>query len=261
MHGVELRLPTGEALSLIAKSNLPALVRQEASILGMLQAHNLMVPQVHYVALTPPAYLMMKRIDGQAIFEPGDLAAYVHAMAALLARIHTTPLHREAEAILPLGAEVYQQVLDQHADVAQRWIGPAAEPLMQRAWLASPLNQPTLLHGDFWPGNVLWSEQAIVGVIDWEDAAIGDPLADLANSRREILWFFGVEAMHQFTEAYIDHAPALDLTHLPYWDCATTLFKIEQIASWCLSPDRQALFRQRSTWFMDQAVAALGTSS
>jgi aminoglycoside phosphotransferase (APT) family kinase protein len=36
-------------------------------------------------------------------------------------------------------------------------------------------------------------------VLDWEDAAIGDPLADVANVRLELLWARGIEAMEPFT--------------------------------------------------------------
>ena len=59
-----------------------------------------------------------------------------------------------------------------------------------------------LLHGDFWPGNILWRYGQLVAVIDWEDAALGDPLADVANSRLEILWAFGIDAMQSFTHYY-----------------------------------------------------------
>jgi aminoglycoside phosphotransferase (APT) family kinase protein len=34
---------------------------------------------------------------------------------------------------------------------------------------------------------VLWRDGRIVAVIDWEDAQVGDPLADLANTRLELL--------------------------------------------------------------------------
>ena len=40
--------------------------------------------------------------------------------------------------------------------------------------------KPVLLHGDFWPGNILWTKDEISGVLDWEYAAIGDPVSDLA---------------------------------------------------------------------------------
>ena len=70
--------------------------------------------------------------------------------------------------------------------------------LLEEVWPLSQQNRSVLLHGDFWPGNILWRDGQIVGVIDWEDAAFGDPLADIANTRLELLWAFGVEAMRQF---------------------------------------------------------------
>jgi aminoglycoside phosphotransferase (APT) family kinase protein len=55
------------------------------------------------------------------------------------------------------------------------------------AWLAShtpPDGPPAFLHGDFKYDNVLWSQdlEQLVGVLDWEMAAVGDPRMDLGTS-------------------------------------------------------------------------------
>ena len=71
---------------------------------------------------------------------------------------------------------------------------------LQAVWPLPHRNPAVLLHGDFWPGNTLWRDGKLVAVIDWEDAALGDPLADLARSRLEVLWAYGGDAMHAFTE-------------------------------------------------------------
>lgn len=39
----------------------------------------------------------------------------------------------------------------------------------------------SLVHGDFGANNVLWDGHEISGVLDWENAMIGDPLYDRAN--------------------------------------------------------------------------------
>ena len=60
-------------------------------------------------------------------------------------------------------------------------------PLMERVtdWLRSHLPESppaTLVHGDYRLGNVIYAEAAparVVTVLDWEMAAIGDPLADV----------------------------------------------------------------------------------
>jgi aminoglycoside phosphotransferase (APT) family kinase protein len=65
----------------------------------------------------------------------------------------------------------------------------ATRPLPQleavAAWLAANLPQTsevTLVHGDYRLGNVMFAPQRpprVVAVLDWEMAAVGDPLADL----------------------------------------------------------------------------------
>lgn len=41
--------------------------------------------------------------------------------------------------------------------------------------------RPVLIHGDLWPNHILWDPQTVraTAVIDWEDARLGDPAADL----------------------------------------------------------------------------------
>lgn len=50
------------------------------------------------------------------------------------------------------------------------------------ARLARTTAARTVVHGDFWPGNLLVSAGALTGVVDWEAAATrGDPVRDLAR--------------------------------------------------------------------------------
>src|SRR5262249_18053830 len=41
----------------------------------------------------------------------------------------------------------------------------------------------SLLHRDFHPANVLVSKRSVTGVIDWANAALGEPAADVAATR------------------------------------------------------------------------------
>jgi aminoglycoside 2''-phosphotransferase len=47
---------------------------------------------------------------------------------------------------------------------------------------ASSSWEPTLIHGDFGPSNILFDERAhaLSGIIDWSSAGSGDPATDLA---------------------------------------------------------------------------------
>jgi len=55
------------------------------------------------------------------------------------------------------------------------------------AWLAAhrlpAVGRARILHGDFHPGNVLVANGSVAGVIDWPNAGLGEPAADVATTR------------------------------------------------------------------------------
>ena len=91
--------------------------------------------------------------------------------------------------------------------------------------------RPVLRHGDFWHGNLLWTEGRLTGVVDWENALRGPALADLAITRLDIRWVLGRGAAERFTARYLDLRP-LDLTDLPYWDLRAALRPMENLEEW-----------------------------
>jgi aminoglycoside phosphotransferase (APT) family kinase protein len=87
-----------------------------------------------------------------------------------------------------------------------------------------------VVHGDYWPGNVLWRDGKLVGVIDWEvgvidweEAAFGDPMADLANVRLELVWHFATAVMDMLTHEYLALRPGVGIATLPVWDLRAAL--------------------------------------
>ena len=135
-------------------------------------------------------------------------------------------------------------------------------------WPLPRQNATTLLHGDFWPGNVLWQAGQLVAVIDWEDAKLGDPLADLAISRLDMLWIFGRNAMQELTDQYQSMlrqtSVASDFTNLPYWDLYAALRPASSIAEWATvyppwgrTDITEKTMREGHKWFITQAFRAL----
>jgi aminoglycoside phosphotransferase (APT) family kinase protein len=128
-------------------------------------------------------------------------------------------------------------------------------------------NKPVLLHGDYWPGNILWRDDTIVAVIDWEDAQIGDPLIDFAISRLDILWIFGSDAFHAFTSHY-QSLMDIDYVNLPYWDlcAALRLARLigDDLAKWTAffipfgrHDITEHIFREYFRYFITQALEKL----
>lgn len=114
-----------------------------------------------------------------------------------------------------------------------------------------------LLHGDYWPGNVLWRDGRIEAVIDWEDAALGDPLADVAQCRLELLWRQGEEAMDAFTTAYPHPLAPLGLA---LWELLASSGALAFMDRWGLEPAVEAKMRDqaRQTARRAGAVVAAG---
>ncbi len=244
----------------IDRQRNPTIATAEFHLLQTLWQAGIPVPRPYYVdqqaAIFATPALVIEYIEGETEFAPTDLGAFLDQAATHLSQIHqltaTTPAYTSLKAVLPpLGPGFGTRPATLDASLQEGRI---------RDWLAAhgplvPINQATVLHGDFWPGNLLWRAGQLVAVIDWEDATLGDPLADLANSRLELLWAFGESAMQHFTDAYWA-CHALDFTHLPYWDLCAALRPAGKLDSWGLAETTLATMRARHQWFVNQALQA-----
>ncbi|NYE75087.1 aminoglycoside phosphotransferase (APT) family kinase protein [Microlunatus parietis] len=54
----------------------------------------------------------------------------------------------------------------------------------------------TLMHGDYHPGNLLWRDGALTGVIDWNGARLGSRWFDVAYCRADVAALFGHASHH-----------------------------------------------------------------
>src|SRR5262249_16784589 len=116
--------------------------------------------------------LVMSRLPGQADVSPADLAGWLRQLAPVLAAIHTTETAGAAGPLLgepPLGHWGI-------GDWERLRIKPS--PLVDcciaaiRGHRLSPDSAPVLVHGDFHPGNILWNQGTLSGVVDWSAARL-----------------------------------------------------------------------------------------
>jgi aminoglycoside phosphotransferase (APT) family kinase protein len=243
----------------VDRSHNPHIARDEFRLLEIAQTHGLAAPRPYYVDesgdLFPTPVVVIDYVEGETVFAPSDLSGYLAQMAEHLARIHGVPYSPEL-AFLPSQDKGFgERPVRLDSSLNEEGIRDALEtacPLTQ-------VNRSTLLHGDYWPGNILWREGTLAAVIDWEDARAGDPLADLGNARLEILWAFGPEAMGEFTNQYIARATR-DLTHLPFWDLAAALRPCGKLADWGLDASAERRMRELHTVFVSSAIDQLSKS-
>jgi len=85
---------------------------------------------------------------------------------------------------------------------------------------------------------------------------LGDPLADLASTRLELLWAFGQQAMEQFTALY-SLAHPLDTGNLAYYDLFAALEVAPKIENWGLAAATRRAMEDKLYSFAAAALAVI----
>src|SRR5262249_43962750 len=137
------------------------------------------------------AFTLMHYVEGQtlltAMTRPSMLWRAPHLLASAHARLHALdplPILMALEkAGVPSSLTRIEDVL---VRLQARTQVRGLEGLLPGcAWLAAhrppAIGRASILHGDFHPGNVLVANGAVTGVIDWPNAGLGEPAADVAT--------------------------------------------------------------------------------
>lgn len=116
-----------------------------------------------------------QRVDGGSMFlalrnNPRKIPAYIRQWASLHADMHTRPAE---------GLPTIHEMLSYKIERATRLSERTRQAVLTH--LESLPRDDKLLHGDFHPDNILLTSQGPI-IIDWIDAAMGHPLADVARS-------------------------------------------------------------------------------
>ncbi|MEO8972300.1 MAG: phosphotransferase [Ktedonobacteraceae bacterium] len=241
----------------------PHIAADEFKLLRLLHSVGLTVPTPFYLdqsgEIFSTPYIVIEYIEGKPEFAPAHLPNFVFQLATNLVKIHRVDGSNLDMSFLPQQEEFYTEKLGKRSATIDESLDEGRiRDALEFVWPLPQRNTPVLLHGDFWPGNLLWRDGQLVAIIDWEDAAIGDPLADVANSRLELLWAFGLETMQQFTQQY-QSLTTTDFTSLPYWDLCAALRRIAQIAGWGLDDTTEGTMRERLRLFVTRAFEKLST--
>jgi len=227
-----LRLPSKEVLA-----QNPDAAFIEYRVLKMLGKAGIATPRPLFFdpdgsCFGQPA-IILSYIDGSVNLNPTQPAPYLSQIARQLASIHTTRIDPCLQNFLPK-LELKLPHLDSISRTAleKRFDCSRALDALSANLPPPKLHQDCFLHGDPWPGNILWKNKQLVGVIDWEEPAWGDPLSDLAICRLEFDWLFGKDAAEHFTEQYFTHNP-INKKHLPLWDLHACFRAGHQMHRWC----------------------------
>jgi aminoglycoside phosphotransferase (APT) family kinase protein len=265
VQALELLLPDGTTDRVVVRQHGAAdwkpledgVTSTEYALLEVLADAALPVPRPRLCDLSglllPAPYLVLPFIDGAK--EPATLSLGLERMADFLAQLHGLEVEALAlPAKLTRRDDPVPELLEYLPDEFE-----ALRPLLQKREVGpKPRSTGSVLHGDFWPGNILWQEDRIAAVLDWEDAAVGAPLSDLACSRAELMCAYDEAAMDAFTAHYLRaRGQPVDPKELALWELLVSSGALAFMDRWGLEPRVEAARRSKTRAFLERAAAAL----
>jgi aminoglycoside phosphotransferase (APT) family kinase protein len=153
-------------------------------------------------------------VDGAVILHPDDPMRWAEQLAGTLATIHAV---RVESSLAKLLNDAPPSPVDMEPDPAFFAHADGEALLAARVALSpSATDSSSFVHGDYWPGNLLWRNDAVVAVLDWEAAGIGDPASDVAYCFAELRYLGFDTAADHFVATYRDITGS-PLTSVRYW--------------------------------------------
>jgi aminoglycoside phosphotransferase (APT) family kinase protein len=172
----------------------------EFRVLKALEGSDIPAPKVYWLEKTDNPYLdrpfmIMEQINGevtpffQLICPDDPLLRKERAEETVRALASLHALDWESRGLgflgLPVSATGYAEMQVDHWKREFRRVKLDPQPGLTEAFLWLHAHIPaakttSFLHGDFKTDNIMYEGSTVKGILDWEMAAIGDPVADLA---------------------------------------------------------------------------------
>ncbi|WP_432950933.1 phosphotransferase family protein [Kribbella sp. CA-253562] len=149
-------------------------------------------------------------------------APQLRLVGAALARVHAVSL--TARDGLPVRTRPI--AVDDFAGDRRRG-AMGSTPLLRVAdeWIRRterPRGTTVFVHGDVWPGNVVRVGDSACVLIDWKTAGVGNPGVDLGELRKQMAFYYGLEAIDAVVDGW-EQAAGRAAVDLAYWDVVAAL--------------------------------------
>jgi aminoglycoside phosphotransferase (APT) family kinase protein len=256
-HLVEALGVDGAQIRVVVRRYVYGDRRQKADLefrtLAFLQAHDIPAPSPLYLdvdgAILGSPGIVTSYVPGQQLMLPSDHpsgpVAWARSLATMLAKIHSLPGHDARDFLLDANSEAtwflhsgsIQDYMRAHPDGAMVW--QAVHDLLPDIQQV----EPALVHLDYWRGNVLWDQGQISAVVDWEEAAYGDPGIDVAYCRIEMVIMGMIREAEAFLSAYQSEM-GHQVTNLGFWELAAAARPMIDLEGWITDRHKGERFRQ-----------------
>ena len=174
-------------------------------------------------------------VEGHLMMDvPPDAMEWTKKLARTLARLHSIPCREDEKKFLLDGNEQAAWFLkyDSPPRYMQEYTGGAdAWHFIHELSADIGADAPSLLHIDYWSGNILWHRNEISAVLDWEEAAYGDPAVDVAYARMNIVLMGAQTAADEFLHVY-ESEMGRKIKNLGFWELAASVRPMVDPLDW-----------------------------
>jgi aminoglycoside phosphotransferase (APT) family kinase protein len=231
--------------------------RREFKTLQLLISHNSPVPEPLYLddtgAILGAPGIVMRFVPGKLIMAQPYPPQWAEKLAKTLVSIHSVPINASHLSFL-LDANSEALWFLKSKDTMPQYI--SAHPKGALLWQAMvnylPKQidvEPSLVHIDYWSGNILWNKGAVSAVVDWEEAAQGDPCIDVAYCRMDMTLCGMGEAADKFLAIY-EKEMGRPVSNLGFWELAAAVRPMFNPDGWI----SESPSKERFANFVDDAI-------
>lgn len=205
---------------------LPSMVATGAAALQVAERHGLPAPRLIAADVdgdaTGAITTLETLVPGSTPWPKRPSAEQLRAAGAVLARVHSVTMAPSEH--LPYRPRPI--AVDDFAADRRKGRMPTT-PLLQAAdeliiTHGLPPCATVFVHGDVWPGNILWTGDDVAALIDWKTAGVGAPGVDLSGLRNQLAIMFGPDGPDLVLDGW-ERAAGIRARDVAYWDAVAAL--------------------------------------
>jgi aminoglycoside phosphotransferase (APT) family kinase protein len=249
-------------------------LQREARLLKLLRSEGIPVPEIIDTA-EQPNVILMEFIEGVNDFtlidSPAERDQVARDFARVMAQWHSIPAKKFTEIGFTVPAS-RDELMAQDLEV---W-GAGHFPLIKEPvpivtfackWLRNNVpampERLVLVQGDTGPGQFLFKDGAVQAIVDWELAAIGDPMRELAHIRTRDVWY-PTGNLPKWFEYYSEFSGVpIDLPKLRYYNVIgmlTTALALGPVVQHLNPSDDHAEWIAQDIWSKRATAEALAAA-
>lgn len=231
--------------------------RREFKTLQLLTKYGLPVPEPLYLddtgtILGSPG-IVTRYMPGKLVMAQPYPAQWAEILAETLASIHRIPINASNTSfLLDANSEVLWFLKPKDSMPTYISAHPKGSALWQAMldYLPNLMRvEPSLVHIDYWSGNILWDKGVISAVVDWEEASQGDPGIDVAYCRMDMILCGMSEEADIFLAAY-EKEMGRPVANLGFWELAAAVRPMFNPDGWI----SESPSRERFADYVDAAI-------